>query len=189
MNYSLILSFSHSLIHPFSHFPFHPLSFSIVNNKKTHPTLDWQLHNQVAVVADLSKRLTFRTIAGEGLEITPDQWLILYHLWEEDGLTICQLAEKAKKDIANVSRIVDKLQHQNYVIKQRNQHDQRKMLVHVLPKGYSIRASVHRCCGTALSQVFQDISPEEQQLLSDLLTRLEKNIEQKLDSNDSKEKK
>lgn len=147
---------------------------------KNTPTLDWHIHNQVSVVADLSKRLTFRTIANEGLEITPDQWLILYHLWEKDGITICQLAEKTKKDIANVSRIVDKLLLQDYVTKQRHRDDQRKILVHVLPKGFSIRAAVHRSCGAALNRVFENISPEEQQTFLNILHRMEKNIEQKL---------
>lgn len=144
------------------------------------PTLDWHIHNQVSTVADLSKRLTFRAIANAGLEITPDQWLILYHLWDADGLSICQLAEKTKKDIANVSRIVDKLQKQDYIVKQKNRNDSRKVLVHVLPKGYSIRASVHRCCGSMLHHVFHDISADEQKLFINILRRMEKNIENKL---------
>lgn len=148
--------------------------------KKT--TLDWHIHNQVSTIADLSKRLTFRAIANEGLEITPDQWLILYHLWDGDGLTICQLAKKTKKDIANVSRIVDKLQKQDYVTKQKTRDDSRKVFVHVLPKGYSIRASVHRSCSSMLNHIFHDISTDEQKLFIDILLRMERNIENKLNT-------
>lgn len=147
-----------------------------MSRKKNEPSLEWNLHLQVALVADLSKRLTFRVIAENQLAITPDQWLILYHLWEKDGLTICQLAEKTKKDIANVSRIVDKLRQLNYVAKQKNPEDARKIGVHVLPKGYSVRAEVKRNCDTALKAVFQDVSPREQQQLLDLLARIEQNI-------------
>lgn len=151
-----------------------------MSRKKNEPSLDWDIHLQVSLVADLSKRLTFRIIADNNLVITPDQWLILYHLWEKDGLTICQLAEKAKKDIANVSRIVDKLHHLNYVVKQKDAKDCRKIGVHVLPKGYSIRAAVQRNCTSVLGSIFQDISVKEQQQFLEILSRMEKNIEGKL---------
>lgn len=142
--------------------------------------MDWSVHLQVSLVADLSKRLTFRIIADNKLLITPDQWLILYHLWEKDGITICQLAEQTRKDIANVSRIVNRLHQLDYVTKRKDPQDSRKIGVHVLPKGYSVRAAVQRNCSPVLGCVFQDISRKEQLQLLDILSRMEKNIEGKL---------
>lgn len=147
-----------------------------MDRKKNEPSLEWDIHLGVSLVADLSKRLTFRVIADNNLLITPDQWLVLYHLWEKDGISICQLAEKTKKDIANVSRIVDKLHQLDYVVKQKDSLDSRKIGVHVLPKGYSVRAAVKRNCGAVLASVFQNITPQEQQQFLNILSRLEKNI-------------
>lgn len=157
---------------------------SIMKNEKTDHS-DWYIHHRIATVADLGKRLTFRLIADNNLAITPDQWSVLYHLWEEDGLTMGELANKARKEVSNVSRIVERLQQLDYVSKQKKHRDSRKTAVYVLPKGYTVRAAVHRNCVPALSHAFKGITPEEQDLFLKILSRIESNIEEKLEALDS----
>ena len=66
--------------------------------------LEHQINHQIATLAGLLKRQTYRIIAEERLEITPDQWVILHYLWEENGLSMGDLVIKSRKDFANVTR-------------------------------------------------------------------------------------
>lgn len=48
-------------------------------------------------------------------DLTPEQWAVLVRLWEEEGLTQSQVAERTFKDQANVARIVRRLESKGLV--------------------------------------------------------------------------
>ena len=48
-----------------------------------------------------------RCLNENGYEITPEQWGLIRHLWEEEGLSQREIGEKAAKDKPNVTRILD----------------------------------------------------------------------------------
>lgn len=50
-----------------------------------------------------------------GLEITIEQWSILYHLWKEDGLSQQELCHRTFRDKPSITRLVDNLEKQDLV--------------------------------------------------------------------------
>lgn len=50
-----------------------------------------------------------------GLEITIEQWSVLYHLWKEDGLSQQELCNRTFRDKPSITRLVDNLEKQNLV--------------------------------------------------------------------------
>ncbi len=62
------------------------------------------------LTADLSKSL-----AQDGIPLSTEQYRVLYKIWEYDGSTQKELADKLHQDKSNISRLVTHLEAQKYV--------------------------------------------------------------------------
>jgi DNA-binding MarR family transcriptional regulator len=138
--------------------------------------LDKSVNHRIATLAVSLKRQAFRLIAENKLDITPDQWVILYYLWEEDGLPVGLLARKAKKDFANTTRIIDKLVKLGYIEKRKSNIDSRIYNICLLPKAEAIRKTIHKCWEESTNIAMKEIEVPDQLVLLDLLDRIEKNV-------------
>ncbi|MFV0593758.1 MAG: MarR family winged helix-turn-helix transcriptional regulator [Draconibacterium sp.] len=138
--------------------------------------LEQSVNHRVATLAVLLKRQVFRIIAENKLEITPDQWVILYYLWQSNGLTVGELAKSSKKDFANVTRIVDKLEKLGYVTKKKSPADSRSVLVFILPKADGIKDKVYACMQQSINIATNGLTQSEQVLMLGLIEKMEANI-------------
>jgi DNA-binding MarR family transcriptional regulator len=50
-----------------------------------------------------------------GLEITIEQWSVLYHLWKQDGLSQQELCNRTFRDKPSITRLLDNLEKQKLV--------------------------------------------------------------------------
>lgn len=149
-------------------------------------TKDFDLVNtvnyRIAVVEAQLRRMIYRIIAKNNLKITPEQWTVLYFLWDNEGLTIGELAEKIKKDLANTTRIVDKLIAMGFADKRKNSEDSRKYNVFATSEGKAQKSGLVECWETSLNITLNGISKEEQGTLIHLLKKVEANIYAELES-------
>ena len=91
---------------------------------------------------------TYRNFAQKklkehGYKITIDQWLIIKAILENPGISQQELGEKAFKDNASVTRIIELLVQSEYLERQVNPNDRRKSDLTVTAEGRSIIAKVH----------------------------------------------
>ncbi|MBC7651035.1 MAG: MarR family transcriptional regulator [Deinococcales bacterium] len=77
-----------------------------------------------AVARRLQKN--FRTA---GLEITIEQWSVLYHLWKEDCLSQQELCNRTFRDKPSITRLIDNLEKQDLVKRMPSKNDRRINLV------------------------------------------------------------
>lgn len=145
--------------------------------------LEDSLGHKISILAVLLKRQVFRNFAENKLPITPDQWIIMHFLWEQNGLSISELALKTKKDFANVTRIVDKLSRQNYVERRKDQTDSRITKVYTLPAGDDLRIEIEQCWKRSNEILLYNISYAEQEMMLDGLRRMERNLAEHLKEN------
>jgi DNA-binding MarR family transcriptional regulator len=64
-----------------------------------------------------------------GLEITIEQWSVLYHLWKEDCLSQQELCNRTFRDKPSVTRLIDNLEKQKLVKRMPSKSDRRINLV------------------------------------------------------------
>lgn len=138
--------------------------------------LDESVNHRLAMLAVSLKRQAFRLIAEKKIDVTPDQWVILYYLWEEDGLPVGLLAKKAKKDFANATRIIDKLVKQQYVEKRKSESDSRVSHIYLLKKANDIKESIQVVWEESTEIAMKGINASEQLILLNLLDRIENNV-------------
>lgn len=138
--------------------------------------LEESINYQIATLSIILKRQVFRIISEKGLDITPEQWVVLYYLWEENGQSVGELAKKSKKDFANATRIIDKLVKLEYVSKKKSTTDTRINNIYILPKADNIKDKIQKCMFESSDISLKGISEAEQQSLLSILNKIETNI-------------
>lgn len=70
-----------------------------------------------------------KNFRNAGLEITIEQWSVLYHLWKEDGLSQQELCNRTYRDKPSITRLIDNLEKQHLVKRVASPTDRRINLV------------------------------------------------------------
>jgi len=83
----------------------------------------------------------FRKIFND-FGITEQQWRVLRVLWEHDAVTINRLAELTLIPAPSLVGVVDRLERDERVIRQRSQADRRKVNVVLIARGVELEDQV-----------------------------------------------
>ena len=141
------------------------------------------VNHKIAKLSGIIKRQIYQIISEEGLDITPEQWVLLVNLWENDGPVSYThlrahetvLVTQSQKDFANVTRIVEKLSKNGYIIKRKNHKDGRSVLLYCTDKVKTIMPHINKCQMLSLNISLKGISQEEQDTFLHILDKIEKN--------------
>lgn len=73
-----------------------------------------------------------------GVDITIEQWSVLYHLWKQDGLSQQQLCDATFRDKPSITRLVDNMEKNKLVKRVGNKSDRRVNLICLTANGRKI---------------------------------------------------
>jgi DNA-binding MarR family transcriptional regulator len=99
-------------------------------------SVGWLLNN----AARLSSRRLSNKLAG--YNVTPPQWGVLVALWEQDGLSLSELAKRSFFDGPTMTGIVDRLEKANLVERRRDSSDRRVISVYLTDEGKRLQAQL-----------------------------------------------
>ena len=101
-----------------------------------------------------------KNFRNAGLEITIEQWSILYHLWKEDCLSQQQLCNRTFRDKPSITRLIDNLEKQYLVKRMPSKSDKRINLVCLTDKAKVLQEQTinlaHQTMNEALIGVEKD---------------------------------
>ena len=80
-------------------------------------------------------RKLYRSFRKLSIDITPEQWTVLYYLWSRDGVTQQELCNVTFKDKPSMTRLIDNLEKQQLVVRSPGVKDRRINLIHLTDKG------------------------------------------------------
>ena len=83
--------------------------------------------------------VTYREFKQLGLELTPEQWIVLARLWERDGRTVSELSESTLRDRPTMSRILDTMEAAGLVTRTVDDKDARSRIVQLTREGKALR--------------------------------------------------
>ena len=138
--------------------------------------LEDSVNHRIAILAVLLKRQVFRIIAENKLGITPDQWVVMYCLWQENELSVGEISNRTKKDFANITRIVNKLEKLGFVSKVKSTKDSRSTNIHILPKADEIKEKLQNCWKVSTDLAMRGITENEKQEFLNIIQKIENNI-------------
>ena len=104
--------------------------------------------------------------------VTPGQYGILKCLWDENGLTVKQIAERMYLDSSTVTGLLDRMEHKGLIKRQPDPTDRRALRVILPPAGEELEAPVRQALIDATQAVLQNVNDEEAQNLINFLLGL-----------------
>lgn len=125
----------------------------------------------------LIKRKMLSAFLEKGYDITFEQWTVMNVLYAEPGLIQSEIAVKTYKDKTNITRILDVLAKNGYVIRENNGKDRRSLCVSLTVAGEKMFSDLIPSVVSINEQFKKDISEEELRHFSNILERICKNAE------------
>lgn len=89
----------------------------------------------------MAKALT-DSIRESGYNLNMEEWIVLVHLWEQDGQNQARLGEFAGRHKTAVTRAIDNLEELNYVLRVPDQTDRRNKLIYLTNAGKDLEEAL-----------------------------------------------
>lgn len=104
--------------------------------------------------------------------ITPEQWVLLNLLRENEGISQRELADKSGKDQTTITRALDNLHKKNIIKRLVSPNDRRILLIFMTDNGIFLMEQLIPIAQRVLKKVFKDFTQDEEDQLRRLLSKL-----------------
>lgn len=111
-----------------------------------------------------------------GIEITIEQWSVLYHLWKEDGLSQQELCLRSFRDKPSITRLVDNLEKLKLVKRVSSKEDRRINLVFLSKAAKKLQEQTLSLANQTLNEALEDVSKEEIEVCRTVLQKVYDNL-------------
>ena len=143
--------------------------------------LKGRIGSLIYITGTLIRGFSTQTFTEKEFELTPDQYVILNLLLENDEIMYQrQLAEIMFKDRANISRIIDIMHRNGLIEKIPDSNGRRIYKLVVTEKGKEIRNRVLPTDKELRAVITENISEEELNSIFHILEKMNKNIRDKV---------
>lgn len=116
----------------------------------------------------------FLTKEFKKFDITPEQFIVLTTLFEQEGISQMDLALKLDKDKNTVKAIIDNLEKKGFLFKGENKIDKRASLF-VSEKSKEIIPILRECEKDIINTLMWNITLEESKVSSAILSKIREN--------------
>lgn len=117
-----------------------------------------------------------RTLQQAGVDITPEQWFILFRLYEQDGLAQSELADKLLHDHPNITRLVDALEASGLIRRDNDPEDRRRYLIRLTDPGRALVEKLFPLVIARRQQLFKGLDEQAIEQLHATLKTIEQNL-------------
>lgn len=112
----------------------------------------------------------------QGLDITIEQWSVLYHLWKEDGISQQELCSATFRDKPSITRLVDNLEKLKLVKRVSSKEDRRMNLIYLTDTAQQLHEQSMELATLTLNEALEGVPPEQIELCKQVLQRVYDNL-------------
>lgn len=124
-----------------------------------------------AIARRLQKKLN-----QAGLNMTIEQWSVLYHLWKEDGKSQQELCNATFRDKPSITRLVDNLERLNFVKRVPAENDRRINLIYLTKQAQKLQEQTMELAEETLNEALTGVATEQINLCKEVLQRVYDNL-------------
>ena len=111
-----------------------------------------------------------------GIEITIEQWSVLYHLWKEDGQSQQQLCDATFRDKPSITRLVDNLEKLGLVNRTANKNDRRINKICLTPEAEKLQVQTMEVANQTLNEALQGVTNGQVEIAKEVLQMVYENL-------------
>jgi DNA-binding MarR family transcriptional regulator len=112
----------------------------------------------------------------KGVEITIEQWSVLYHLWKQDGLSQQELCNATFRDKPSITRLVDNLEKLKLVKRVSSKEDRRMNMIYLTESAKKLQEQTMDLANQTLNEALEGVNIEEIELCKSVLQRVYDNL-------------
>ena len=111
-----------------------------------------------------------------GIDITIEQWSVLYHLWKEDGLSQQQLCDATFRDKPSITRLVDNLEKLGLVKRTASKTDRRINKIFITPEAQNLQVLTMEVANQTLNEALEGVSNGQVEIAKGVLQMVYDNL-------------
>jgi DNA-binding MarR family transcriptional regulator len=117
-----------------------------------------------------------KNFRNAGLDITIEQWSILYHLWKEDCLSQQELCNRTYRDKPSITRLIDNLEKQKLLKRASHKKDKRINLVCLTDAGRALQDLTLSIANQTMDEALTDVGKEDIEVVKKVLQKVYDNL-------------
>ena len=136
-------------------------------------------NQSVGYLARYAHRAFAKALTGELAphDILGGQWSALRVLWEQEGLSQVDLAERMRVEKASLTSVLDAMERRKLIVRSRNSEDRRKVNINLTAYGRGLKARLLPYGVSINRKATRGMSTAEVDQLRGLLARVIRNLE------------
>ena len=124
----------------------------------------------------IARRLQ-RNFKLSGLDITVEQWSVLYYLWKQDGMSQQDLCNATFRDKPSITRLVDNLEKQKLVKRMPSKKDRRINEVFLTEKGRFMETLSMKVANQTMNEALAGVAEKQVNVAKEVLQKVYDNLQ------------
>jgi DNA-binding MarR family transcriptional regulator len=110
------------------------------------------------------------------IDITIEQWSVLYHLWKADGISQQQLCDATFRDKPSITRLVDNLEKINLVKRNASKEDRRMNEIILTEEGKKLEERCMEIANNTLNEALEGVTNGQVEIAKEVLQMVYDNL-------------
>ena len=123
----------------------------------------------------ISRRLQ-RNFKLASLDITIEQWSVLYHLWKTDGISQQELCAATYRDKPSITRLVDNLEKLKLVKRTPSKDDRRINLIFLTKEAKLLEETTMAVANQTLNEALEGVTNGQIEIAKEVLQKVYDNL-------------
>ena len=123
----------------------------------------------------IARRLQ-RKFNTSNVNLTIEQWSVLYHLWKQDAMSQQELCNATFRDKPSITRLVDNLEKLNLVKRVRHENDQRINKIYLTKDALALEELTMQLAEETLNEALAGVSQEQIEVCKEVLQKVYDNL-------------
>ena len=123
----------------------------------------------------IARRLQ-KNLKQAGMDITIEQWSVLYHLWKEEGQSQQQLCDATFRDKPSITRLVDNLEKLKLVKRVASKNDRRINLIYLTKEAQSLQEKTMEIANQTLNEALAGVTNGQIEIAKEVLQQVYNNL-------------
>ena len=111
-----------------------------------------------------------------GLNLTIEQWSVLYHLWKEDGMSQQSLCDATFRDKPSITRLVDNLEKLKLVKRVASKDDRRINMIYLTPEAQKMQEQTMELANQTLNEALVGVTNGQIEIAKEVLQQVYENL-------------
>ena len=113
---------------------------------------------------------------GANINLTIEQWSVLYHLWKDDGRSQQELCNATFRDKPSITRLIDNLEKLNLVKRVSDDKDRRINKVYLTKSAQKLQEETMMLAEETLNEALEGVPAEQVELCKAVLQQVYDNL-------------